>query len=100
MWPSSPPLTLTHGRQVKDLKKLSVLTFYVAVSLSNIVENFWKHIQKAYYQAVLDKFLIFFYYHPDWENPSRKLYTDPRGFAAVETGFYRGKTSRIRSTTF
>ncbi len=26
--------------------------------------------------------------------------TDPRGFAVVETGFYRGKTYRIRSTTF
>jgi hypothetical protein len=35
-----PPLTLTHGRQVKDLKKLSVMTFYVAVSLLDIVQNF------------------------------------------------------------
>jgi hypothetical protein len=35
-----PPLTLTHGRQVKDLKKLRFLTFYVAVSLSDIVQNF------------------------------------------------------------
>jgi hypothetical protein len=35
-----PPFTLTHGRQVKDLKKLSVLTFYVAVSLLDIVQNF------------------------------------------------------------
>jgi hypothetical protein len=34
-----PPLTLTHGRQVKDLKKLSVLMFYIA-SLSDIVQNF------------------------------------------------------------
>jgi hypothetical protein len=35
-----PLLTLTHGRQVKDLKKFSVLTFYIAVSLSDIVQNF------------------------------------------------------------
>jgi hypothetical protein len=34
-----PPLTLTHGCQVKDLKKLSVLTFYVAVLLSDIIQN-------------------------------------------------------------
>jgi hypothetical protein len=34
-----PPLTLTHGRRVKDLKKLSVLTFCVAVSLSDIVQK-------------------------------------------------------------
>ncbi len=26
--------------------------------------------------------------------------TDPRGFAAAETGFWRGKTSRISVTTF
>jgi hypothetical protein len=31
-----PPHTVTHGRQVKDLIKLSVLMFYVAVSLSDI----------------------------------------------------------------
>jgi hypothetical protein len=49
----TPPLTLTHGRQVKDLKT---------------------------------------------RLESRR--TDPRCFAAVETGFYRGKTSRIRSMTF
>jgi hypothetical protein len=33
----TPPLTLTHGCQVKDLKKLSVLTFYIVVSLSDII---------------------------------------------------------------
>jgi hypothetical protein len=64
-----PPLTLTHGRQVKDLKKLSVLTFYIAVSLSDIVQNFLKHIQQAYFKKVLDIFIIFFYDHPEPRKP-------------------------------
>jgi hypothetical protein len=34
-----PPVTLTHGRRVKDLKKLSVLTFCVAILLSDIVQK-------------------------------------------------------------
>ncbi len=68
--PHSRSLTLTHDRQVKDLKKLIVLMFFVAVSLSDIVQNFWKHIQKAYFKAVLD--IFFFYDHPEPRNPSRK----------------------------
>jgi hypothetical protein len=55
-----PPLTLTHGSQVKDdfifLKQLITRTFYVDVLATDIVTNFLKHIQKAHLQPVLDKF--------------------------------------------
>ncbi len=37
-----------------------VLMFFAAVSATDIVQNFLKHIQKAHFQAVLDIFLIFF----------------------------------------
>jgi hypothetical protein len=72
----TPLLTLNHRRQVKDnfiiLQKLSTQAFSVAIQATDNVQNFLKHIQKAYFQTVRDMSLISVSTILSQENPSRK----------------------------
>jgi hypothetical protein len=58
--------------------------FSIALQATDNVQNKKKQIQKAYFCLALSRTE-----KTRLENGS----TDPRGFAAAETGFWRGKTS-------